>query len=82
MSYLRVRPLQRKTNYCPHCGYSFRRTWTGKIILNPIYAIGFLSKEKQTVLFISKKEYDRYKSVTKDFVFAPLINSPNLMKWK
>jgi hypothetical protein len=75
-----MKSLQSKTYYCPNCGYSHRTNFIGIFIENPIYAIGLLSKHKDTALFKTKKDYLAYKKAAKEFVFAPFINSPNLMK--
>jgi len=80
MQWLRIKIFQSKTNYCTHCGYSFRRTLFGRVILNPIYAIGLLNTKKRAMIFITKNDYDGYKKAVKRFVFTPLINSTNLIK--
>lgn len=80
MKWMRLTLFQNKTHYCTHCGYNFRKTIFNKIILNPIYAIGYLSTQKAVTIFLTKESFKNYRDSTEKFVFVPLINSINLMK--
>jgi len=80
MSWVRMEIWHRKIYYCKTCGYNFKRTFRGKIIEDPLYAIGMISKYKQPVLFYSKKSFTAFLDNFDDIVFIPLKNSTNIKK--
>jgi len=80
MSWLRLEIWHKKIYYCKTCGYNFKRTLTGKVIEDPLYAIGTTGEFPRVLIFDKKESYERFVEGHEEFVFIPLKNSTNIKR--
>jgi predicted Zn-ribbon and HTH transcriptional regulator len=80
MNWLRRNIFKAKINYCSTCGYNFKRTLTGKIKTDVLYAICKSTFYKESIIFVRKYDYDVFSHYHDGEEIVPLINSTNIKK--